>query len=190
MQDEIKFKEYMSMLCELYDKRMTQLLTNLYWKVLETFTDEQCEGAFKEIIYSSKFFPKPADFIEILRGKKGDQAVEAWITVLNAIKRIGNYESVKFSDPVIHSVLQVMGGWDHLASTLTTDEEKWKQKEFERLYVVMERRGNHPVYLPGTCEMQNGAQQIAAYEDRTGKKWKQEIIEIGFEEQKQIAEAH
>lgn len=186
MQDEIKFKEYLSLLCEVFERKISQSLTDLYWKVLEPFNNEQCEAAFKEVVYSNKFFPKPADFIEILRGKKGDRSTAAWILVLNAVKRVGNYESVRFADPVIHSVIQVMGGWDRLAGTMTLDEEKWKQKEFERLYQVMERRGNHPEYLPGYCEMQNGAQQIVAYEDRTGKKWKREIIEIGFEEQKQI----
>jgi hypothetical protein len=188
MKDEIKFKEYMTLICELHDKVLSDMMKDLYWKVLDPFMDEQCEAAFKEIIYSSKFFPKPVDFLEILKGKKTDRATEAWIEVLGAVKHIGNYESVRFADPVIHSVLQVMGGWERLASTLLTDEEKWKQKEFERLYQVMERRGNHPTYLPGTCEMQNTSQQIKLYEERTGKKFKQEIIEIGFEENKQIAE--
>jgi hypothetical protein len=170
MKDEIKFKEYMTLICELHDKVLSDMMKDLYWKVLDPFMDEQCEAAFKEIIYSSKFFPKPVDFLEILKGKKTDRATEAWIEVLGAVKHIGNYESVR------------------LTSTLLTDEEKWKQKEFERLYQVMERRGNHPTYLPGTCEMQNTSQQIKLYEERTGKKFKQEIIEIGFEENKQIAE--
>jgi hypothetical protein len=184
--DKIKFKELLTVLCEIHDKKLSQTLADIYWESLSPFTDEQCEKAFKELILTNKFFPKPADFIEMLRGNKADRATEAWILVLNTVKRVGNYESVRFADPVIHSVLQVMGGWDHLAATMTIDEEKWKQKEFERLYQVMEKRGNHPKYLPGTCEMQNGTQQISVYEERTGKKFVQEIIEIGFEEQKQI----
>ena len=188
MKNETKFKEYMSLLSETFDKPVSGSLSDLYWKILEPFTDEQCEKAFKEVLYTTKFFPKPADFMEILKGKKEHNATIAWIEVLNAIKRIGNYESVKFSDPVIHSVLQVMGGWDQLAATMITDEEKWKQKEFEKLYQVMERRGDHPKYLPGTHEMNNTPAMIAMYEDRTGLTWEQEVIEIGFEEQKQIAE--
>jgi hypothetical protein len=188
MNDKIKFKELMTALCELHDKKLSQTLTDIYWESLNQFTNEQCETVFKELILTSRFFPKPADFMEILKGKKEHNATIAWIEVLNAIKRIGNYESVKFADPVIHSVLQVMGGWDQLAETMTTDEEKWKQKEFEKLYQVMERRGNHPTYLPGTCENNNTPQMIAEYEQRTGNKFKQEIIEIGFEEQKKITE--
>ena len=189
MKNEIMFKEYMTLLCELHDRVLSDMMKGLYWKVLEPFTDEQCEAAFKEIIYSNKFFPKPADFTEILRGKKSDQAIDAWLLVLGAIKKIGNYESVEFSDQVIHSVLQVMGGWDQLASTLEVDEEKWKQKEFERIYQVMERRGDHPKYLPGTHEMQTSRSQIEEYERWTGKKFKQDIIQIGFEAQKQISQA-
>ncbi|MFA5340570.1 MAG: DUF6475 domain-containing protein, partial [Clostridia bacterium] len=146
-----------------------------------------CENAFKKIIQSCRFFPKPVDFIEILNGKKQDQATIAWIEVLGAVKSIGNYQSVKFSNPVIHSVINAMGGWENLAATMTIDEEKWKQKEFEKLYQVMERRGNHPKYLAGAHENSNTPSMIAAYEDRTGKKFNQEIIEIGFEEQKQIS---
>ena len=63
MKNETKFKEYMAMMCELHDRTVSKLLTDLYWKVLEAYTDEQCEAAFKELIYSSKFFPKPADFV-------------------------------------------------------------------------------------------------------------------------------
>lgn len=169
MKNEIKFKEYMTMICEMFDKKLSDMMKDLYWKMLEHFTDEQCEKVFQEIILSSKFFPKPADFMEILKGKKQDQATIAWIEVLNAVKRIGNYESVKFADPVIHSVLQVMGGWDQLAATMTTDEEKWKQKEFERLYQVMERRGDHPDHLLGFNELNNSPAMIAEYEERTGK---------------------
>jgi len=172
MKNEVKFKEYMTILCELHDRVLSDMMKDLYWKILEPFSDEQCEAAFKEIIYSSRFFPKPVDFVEILRGKKADRATEAWIEVLNAIKRIGNYESVKFADPVIHSVLQVMGGWDELAATMTVDEEKWKQKEFERLYeVIAGRGGKHPDYLPGTTEMEN---------HKLGHEVHPEIIEIGF----------
>ena len=186
MNDKIRFKELLTAVCELHDKKLSKTLADIYWESLTQFTDEQCEKAFKELILTSRFFPKPADFMEILKGKKEHNATIAWIEVLNAVKRIGNYESVKFSDPVIHSVLNVMGGWDQLAATMTTDEEKWKQKEFEKLYQVMERRGDHPKYLMGYNEMQNTPSMIADYEHRTGKKFEKKIIEIGFEEQKQI----
>jgi hypothetical protein len=172
MNDREKFLKNMALICDMNDRKISEPLTDLYWKILEPFTDEECENAFKKIIQTCRFFPKPVDFMEILKGKKQDQATIAWIEVLNAVKRIGNYESVKFTDPVIHSVINVMGGWDQLAATMTTDEEKWKQKEFERLYeVISSRDGKHPEYLPGTHEQQNF---------RMGNEYEREIIKIGF----------
>jgi hypothetical protein len=173
MNDREKFLKNMALICDINDRKISEPLTDLYWKILEPFTDEECESAFKEIIQTCRFFPKPVDFMEILKGKKQDQATIAWIEVLNAVKRIGNYESVKFTDPVIHSVINMMGGWDQLAATMTTDEEKWKQKEFERLYeVISSRDGKHPEYLPGTHEQGNFT---------TGYEVETRIIEIGFQ---------
>ncbi len=171
MKNEVKFKEYMATLCELHDRTVSKLLTDLYWKVLEPFDDEECEKAFKEIIYSCRFFPKPADFREVILGKKSNRATEAWIEVLNSVARIGNYQSVKFSDPIIHSVINAMGGWPQLCQ-MEAKEEKWKQKEFERLYEVLsERGGKHPDYLPGTHEMEN---------NRMGHDYESAIVQIGF----------
>ena len=172
MKNEVKFKEYMTLLCELHDRVLSDMMKDLYWKILEPFTDEQCEKAFKEIIYSSRFFPKPADFRDVLCGRKENKATEAWIEVLIAVARIGNYKSVKFSDPAIHSVINAMGGWPQLCIMEKADE-KWKQKEFERLYeVIGARDGKHPEYLPGTHEIENF---------RTGNELDMEIIKIGLD---------
>ena len=171
MKSEIIFKQYMTMLCELHDKILSDMMKDLYWKILEPFTDEQCEAAFKELIYESRFFPKPADFREAILGKKSNKATEAWIDVLNSVARIGNYQSVKFSDPVIHSVINAMGGWPQLCQ-MEAKEEKWKQKEFERLYEVLSaREGKHQDYLPGTHEMEN---------NRIGHDYENTIVQIGF----------
>ena len=173
MKDEVKFKEYLTALCEIHDKTISPLLTSIYWKVLEPFNDEDCEKVFKSLIYETRFFPKPSEFIEALRVKSSDQATMAWIDVLETVKRVGQYQSVKFSDPVIHGVIEAMGGWIKLAGDMTVDEEKWKQKEFEKLYEILARnpRDKNPEYLPGLCEVQNAAN---GYDVESG------IVRIGF----------
>lgn len=160
MRDETKFKEYLTALCEIHDKQISPLLASLYWKVLEPFTDEECEKAFKALIYKSRFFPKPVEFIETIKGTTGDRATTAWLEVLETVARVGHYQSVRFDDPVIHAVIEAMGGWVRLAGDMKADEEKWKQKEFERLYGIFIRnpRDKHPQYLPGLCEITNAAE--------------------------------
>lgn len=178
MKDQIKFKEYMATLCELHDKTMSKILIDLFWKVLEPFTDEQCEKAFQNVIMTARFFPKPVDMIEVISGKREHESTRAWLTAYDAIVKIGNYGSVKFSDPVIHSVIEFFGGWPKFCE-MTNDEVKWKQKEFEKLYQVMSaREGKHPVYLPGTTEIENS---------REGWVQKVDIIQIGFDDLRLIA---
>ena len=55
---------------------------------------------------------------------------------------------------------------------MKTDEEIWKQKEFERLYNVLSKnpRDKMPSYLPGLCEIQNTA---------NGYDVRDEIVKIG-----------
>jgi hypothetical protein len=184
-----KFAVLMATLAEVFDagKEVSKIKMEIYFKSLEKHPIEHISQAISNMINTRVYpsFPKPAEILQEINGRNENRATEAWLEVLEAVKRIGNYQSVKFADPVIHSVVQVMGGWDQLAGSMTLDEEKWKQKEFERLYQVMERRGDHPAYLPGYCEMQNGAKQIAVYEERTGEKFKQNIVLIGSDETKQ-----
>jgi len=173
MKNERLFKEYMTTLSEIHGKELSALLSSLYWKTLEPYEDAECERAFKEIIFSSKFFPKPVDFLETLQGKREDQGARAWIKVIDTVRRVGTYESVEFDDPVIHSVFKFWGGWG-VIKDWKESELKWKQKEFERLYSIFaSTNDNHPKYLPGDIEIQNTAN---GYETEPG------IVRIGFNE--------
>jgi hypothetical protein len=183
MTDDRKFKEYMTVLGELFDKPMSEMLMSLYWKSLEPFTDEECKRAFESVMGTARFFPKPADFLEILRGKDEDRATRAWILVAEAVRKVGNYESVEFHDPIVHSVFKFWGGWQNagVSPDWNTSQLPWKQKEFERLYQIMAKNDSHPTYLPGQTETDNSAR---------GYEFKGEIVKIGFPTkpaQKQIA---
>jgi hypothetical protein len=157
MKDEDRFRELMTVLGEIHDRQITRLLLDVYWRILEPFPDEACIRTFHELIGRVKFFPKPAEFLELLEARQGDQATSAWLDVFAALKRYGNYQSVRFADPVIHSAIEAMGGWVSFGLM----EEKdcpWRQKEFERLYAVLAGRcGGHPAYLAGLHEINNAA---------------------------------
>jgi hypothetical protein len=159
MRDETKFKEWMTTLGEIHDKHISELLSSVYWKILEPYSDDQCEKAFSRLIYEAKWFPKPAELIEILDGKRMDRPTQAWIETVNAVRRHGNYISICFHDPVIHAVIEFMGGWGATGEWMD-DELKWKQREFEKLYPIMAGRGKNPKYLPGLCEIDNQAKGI------------------------------
>jgi hypothetical protein len=157
MKDENRFLELMTVLGEIHDRKITRLLLDVYWRVLEPFPNDACIRAFHELIRSAKFFPKPAEFLEHLEARREDRAAVAWLDVVATLKRFGNYQSVRFADSVIHSAIEAMGGWVRFG-LMEEKERTWKQKEFERLYqVIAARHGSHPPYLAGICEIENAA---------------------------------
>lgn len=177
-QDKIRFAKVMAVLSEIFDqgKEPSEFKIELYFQALIEFEIGSVERAATAImkgrVYSS--LPKPAEIIQEIRGTTQNQATMAWLSVLETIKHVGHYQSVKFSDPVIHNVIEAMGGWIRLAGEMITDEEKWKQKEFEKLYEVLAKnpRDKNPEYLPGWIEIHNTAN---GYEVESG------IVKIGFE---------
>jgi hypothetical protein len=171
MKDGIMFKNYMTTLGELFNKDLSDTLKDMYWEALKPYSDEDCEEAFKKSVSLCKFFPKPADLIEFMGNESaGDKAVLAWVEVDKAVRTIGNYSSVKFSDPVIHSVIQALGGWSEL-SMCSNLEWKWKKKEFEVLYPTMAAKGGHEQYLQGDCE------QSQRLNDRAD--WVKPVAQVG-----------
>ena len=157
MKNKKKYMEFMNGMAAVFDREVNKILIDVYWKILEPFTDEQCEGAFNKIITTSKFWPKPAEIIEIIQGDGSEKAVLAWIKADKAVRNHGPYVSVRFDDPVIHGVIEILGGWAKFQEC-PGDEWKWRQKEFERLYGIVESRGGKvPEYLPGSVEINNNA---------------------------------
>lgn len=182
-QDEVKFAELMAVLVEVFDdgRPPSRLKMEVYYKSLEQFDISEIDRAIKVLIHTrtTASFPKPAEIIQEIKGTVANAATSAWLEVLGAVKRVGHYQGVRFSDPIIHFVIEAMGGWIKLAGGMTTEEEKWKQKEFEKLYEVLSRspRGKCPEYLPGWCELQNRANGYAI---------EPEVVQIGDKSKKQI----
>ncbi len=157
MKDKIAFKNFMTLLGELFGKEISDTLKNAYWMILQPYSDGQCKKAFEVALTTCKFFPKPSEILELINGNQGEQATLAWLRVHEAVKSVGPYESIDFSDDrAINSAIEAMGGWVHLCQA-SLDEWKWKRIEFEKLYPTMAQRknGGHPASLPGIIEIDN-----------------------------------
>jgi len=155
MKNNTRFKEMLTLIGEKYGVEVSKSMAKLIWQALKPFTDDNCEKALMGVVLRGRFYKDLLpDLMEALEGSQKDQAVEAWLQVTEAVKSIGNYQSVKFPDPVIHSCIEAIGGWEELGK-VTNDEWKWKRKEFETLYPIMARRREHPKMLLGTCDREN-----------------------------------
>ena len=157
MKNKQQFSEFMAAIGEIFDKEISVTLRKIYWETLKPYSDTQCKKAFEVALTTLKFFPKPSEILEIINGKETERSTLAWLRVHEAVKNIGPYESIDFTDDrAINSVIEAMGGWVQICQA-TLDEWKWKRKEFDGLYPTMAQRknGDHPESLPGIVELEN-----------------------------------
>lgn len=132
--DKSKFLDLFTGLCEVFDKKYSEVLLKVYFTSLEKFTIEQVEIAINLVIQKDTFFPKPANIIEYAGGGSSEDLAELEASkVLKAISSVGKYENICFDDPVTQAVIESRGGWPRVCD-LEEDEVKWFSKEFMSTY--------------------------------------------------------
>ncbi len=155
LEDKKKFADLMMALAEVFDngREPSAVKVEIYFKALERFGISEIDKAVSNMINTRVFasFPKPAEIIQEIDGSAEEAALKAWSKVSYAMKHVGQYESVVFDDPVIHSVIEAMGGW-HQMQEPNAYHPVFSQKEFMNLYPIKARCGNHPEKCMGLFE--------------------------------------
>lgn len=130
----------------------------VYAKALQDLAVDQIEKAAWDIINTRTFatFPKVAEIREAIGGKTEDVATLALSDLETAMRRVGAYASIKFTDPLITMTIDRMGGWVKLCQ-ITLDEWKFLRKDFLKIYSALKSRPldqlQIPEYLPGIVEI-------------------------------------
>jgi hypothetical protein len=155
------FRAHITMLGEMYDRKISGALFDGYWMVLCDMSDEDFVASIKSILSSRVFpsFPKPAEILDYAKPDLESIATIAWSDVERAIYKAGKYESVSFEDRVVNSVIDALGGWVFVCSQ-DISEMKWLKKEFVKLYSIHSKREDHPTHLIGISERENGKANV------------------------------
>ena len=153
------FGQQMALLGEVYGKAISVLLIEVYWRALQDFEWEDVDLALQAHVNNpdcGQYFPKPADIVRFIEGTGETKALKAWSKVEQAISRVGRYESLAFDDPLIHAVLEDMGGWVRLCG-MTFDDMPFQAREFQKRYMgfVLKSPTHYPPYLCGLFESEN-----------------------------------
>lgn len=162
-QDRSKFAALLKAIMTEYQREVSTASLHLWWAALERFDYDAVRAAFSAWVQNpdaGQFAPKPADIIRMIEGTTGDKAMVAWSKVEKAVRMVGHYQSVAFDDPIIHRVIDDMGGWISLASTPTDKDLEFRGKEFATRYRALALRGvgdEYPAYLVGASESVNGS---------------------------------
>lgn len=159
-EDKRDFASVLRATLDVYGKEASPDVLRIWWAALQDRSIDEVRIGFSRYIRSTDsgtFPPKPADIIRMIDGTSADRGMQAWAKVLEAIQRVGGYRSLAFDDPIIHVVIEAMGGWSGLCVT-PKDEMQFRAAEFAKRYRGYAEIGGvetFPAYLVGRSEAQN-----------------------------------
>ena len=183
--DKKEFAQFMSGLFAMYGKEISQMILRIWFEALRQYDFKAVKDAMSRHVINpdnGQFLPKPADIIRLIGGTTVDSALEAWAEVDKAVRHVGTYQSVQFADPIIHKVIQDMGGWVRLGSR-SEDEWAFVAKEFQTRYRGI-KTVNAPIDAPkvltGITDQQNALAGIN-YQSKPILIGTVKRMEIGYE---------
>lgn len=147
---------------DFYRAPLSEFAVVVWETACETFSVEQVTKALSAHLMDpdrGQFMPKPADVVRQLKGTFGDRGLIAWGKVLDAMQRVGGYESVCFDDPYIHAAIEDAGGWSKCCSGEMKDLP-FLQKRFcdsHKAYAIRGDMASCPAKLVGRFELENSA---------------------------------
>lgn len=160
-EDKKEFAQFVGGIFAMYGKEATPMILRVWFEAMRQYDLKAFKDALSRHLLNpdnGQFLPKPADVVRLIGGTTVDSALEAWSAVDNAIRTVGTYRSVVFADPIIHKVIQDMGGWVALGNK-KEDEWAFVAKEFQTRYRGIKTTGqpvDAPKQLTGIAAQQNG----------------------------------
>lgn len=148
--DSQKFKNLVADVHAFYQRDISSFALSVWWGAMKPFDYDAISSAFTRHGMNpdtGQFMPKPADIVKMLQGSTMDSAFCAWSKVDRAMRHIGTYPDVVFDDPLIHRVIQDMGGWTWF-NNKKEDEWPFVARDFENRYRGFKLSGQLPEYPP------------------------------------------
>jgi len=138
--DRATFATEMTMLAEVFGEPLSEPRMRAYFAALEEHGITDVQAACRRAIKSSRFFPKPADLIELLSGNLDDRAMYQWSQVMLRAK--GQADEM---DDVAVRAVALMGGWREQIAWLrhvyaSHQDEENQRRYFLRMYRAASQR--------------------------------------------------
>lgn len=157
--DSIRVIAAVNALAEFYKEPLSEIRLELYIGGIEDLTADEVERAAKMAVKSLRFFPKPVELIEFVKGSNTDIAEQAWQIAWNAYQKAGYWDSVLFQDGAIARTIQIVyDGWVQFSQAsreLSPEMQQAKRKSFLSTYRRESQHAKEPQRLPGQHEIAN-----------------------------------
>lgn len=141
-QDRARFVRLITDVLAFYRQDVSGFAVSVWWEACKVFDFEQVSKALTAHAMDpehGQFTPKPADLVRLLAGTPTDRALVAWGKVYQAMGSVGAYQDVVFDDPVIHAVVEELGGWPAVCRT-KSEELSYLQHRFTESYRAWARQ--------------------------------------------------
>jgi hypothetical protein len=152
--DRERFAGLITDVLAFYGQKVSTFGLTVWWNACQGFDFDAVQRALTRHAMNperGQFAPKPADLVREMQGTPTDRAARAWSVTLDACSRVGSYTDVAFDDPIIHAVVEDLGGWPSLCRT-DADKLSYTQHRFLTAYSAYVNRGDlgdYPVKLSG-----------------------------------------
>jgi len=143
LSDRERFSVLLADVLAFYGQEANPFSASVWWAACEAFSFEQVSRALSRHATDperGQFPPKPADIVRQLQGTATDRSLVAWGKFFDAICRVGAYTDVVFDDPVIHAVVEDLGGWQKVCRS-EMSELSYTQHRFTEAYKAYLQRG-------------------------------------------------
>ena len=150
--DRPRFAQLLLALSETFNEPVSDTRLDVYFNTLSDFDIAAVEHAAHQLLRSSTFFPKPAEFVTLLEGDIGDQGELALARISEEVRRVGYYGRPRLSEADTELVRRVWGGWESLCASLPakgTSEFQWERKRFLEYHHAAQTQHRAPMLTKG-----------------------------------------
>jgi len=154
MENGKKFREMLVAICDRYDKKPSQLLSEMIWEALQPYSDSDCIAAFNHVFRHGRFFkdivPDLLDFIGTLSPAFSveDKAIVEADKILSHLKRYGGSKLPEIDDPVTKHLMTERWPYKNWAKHVKESENAWWKKEFIESYKSYAKVENLQIKAP------------------------------------------
>ena len=130
-------RESLAVLAEMFDRQISPATVRAYTGLLSGYSEGQIRAGFNAVARKCKFWPKPADIIELIEGRDSDSqgqveaaANQSWAVIMRSLNR---YAGLNLSDHVALEAVRQIGGLSALCDC-DGESERFLRRDYIAAY--------------------------------------------------------
>jgi hypothetical protein len=131
--DQHRFKQLMVGMAKVYEREIDAPLLDAYWMAMRNWSLIDFELAVGQLISTSKFMPRPADFNELLPKQKQLIAADAFATAVEHCRTSRWRAGALPGMDQINRAVAAMGGYQAIAMA-NEDRLPFLERQFAAIY--------------------------------------------------------